>query len=141
MATFKDCVRIYGIVHNLLHFEGSAPQGGEADEGTVLLCQKIRPYRNAYYAEDNRKRTQYGGVYELAATGDDPIAAMEQWIRDTLKGSSALAVEVTVIEPGPIDHGQTLPAISFVPVHLGTTKAADGVIACEYAQYRISVEA
>ncbi len=138
--SIKNAVPIYKIVHSLLHFEGSAPQGGATAEGVVQCCQRVRPYRQAMPERDNKTTLYYGGVYELFAGGDDPIAAMELWIRGTLMGSSALASYVgTRIEPGPIPAGTLLPAIAIVHLATSDVKGSGGVIMTTSATYRVCV--
>lgn len=140
--SIKDAVRIYKIVHELLHFESSAPQGGEVDEGTVILCQRLRPAPRLPHLSDKDRLQHfyYGGIYELHATGDDAIAAMEQWIRDTLRGSATLALEVgTRINPGPLDAGTVLPAVTFAQIAVNDVAGAGGVIFTTWAHYRICV--
>ena len=140
--SIKDAVRIYKIVHNLIHFESSAPQGGEVDEGTVLLCQRLRPAPRLPHISDKDRLQHfyYGGIYEMHAIGDDAIAAMEMWLRDTLRGSVALAAEVsTRINPGPLDAGTVLPAVSFAQISVGDVPGAGGVIFDTWAHYRVCV--
>jgi len=143
-GSIKDQVRIYKIVHALLHFESEAPQGGETDEGTVVCCQRVRRApRLPHRTPDGRFHEYYGGVYELHAVGDDPVAAMELWIRETLRGSAGLEVEVsTRINPGPLTPGTALPAVTWVqcmdPVDI---PGAGGVIMAVRAQYRVCVVA
>lgn len=139
-GSIKSAVPIYKIVHNLLHFESSAPQSGATAEGTVQLCQRVSPHRLTYKDPDNQLRQQYGGIYELYAQGEDPIAAMELWLRDTLRGSSALGALVgTRINPGPLLPGTTLPAVTFALIDPNDVKAG-GVIVTTKAQYRVCVE-
>lgn len=140
-GSIKSAVAIYKIVHELLHFESSAPQGGETDEGTVQLCQRVSPHRLTYKDPDNQLRQQYGGIYELYAQGADPIAAMELWLRDTLRGSSALGALVgTRINPGPLLPGTTLPAVTFALLDPTDVTGAGGVIVTTKAKYRVCVE-
>jgi hypothetical protein len=140
-GSIKDAVAIYKIVHELLHFESAAPQGGVTAEGTVQLCQRLAPHRLAYKDPDGLLRQQYGGIYELYAQGADPIAAMELWLRDTLRGSAALASLVgTRINPGPLMPGTTLPAVTFALLDPSDVSGAGGVIVTTRAQYRVCVE-
>jgi len=139
-GSIKDAVTIYKIVHQLLHTEGAAPQGGATAEGTVQLCQRLEPYHLPYKDPDNQLRTMYGGVYELYAQGDDPIAAMELWLRATLRGSAGLEALVgTRINPGPLLPGTQLPAVAFDLMSPRDVPGADGVIVTTRAEYRVCV--
>ncbi len=138
--SIKTAVAIYAIVHQLLHFEGCAPRGGDTEHGTVQLCQRTAPYQQKISERDNKQTIYYGGIYELFAEGTDPIAAIEVWIRNTLLGSSALAAYVNGrIEPGPIFPGDVKPGIAIVYIDSHDVKGAEGVIFTSRAVYRICV--
>lgn len=139
-GSIKDAVAIYKIVHELLHFESAAPEGGDTAEGTVQLCQRLEPHRLQYKDPDNQLRQQYGGIYEMFAQGDDPMAAMELWLRATLRGSAALALLVgTRINPGPLLPGTTLPAVAFDLMGARDVTGSGGVIVTMRAEYRVCV--
>ena len=66
------------------------------------------------------------------------IAAAEYWIRQTLKGSTALAAKTTTVEAGPLPRGAALPAVVYTLLNASYITNLQGVRLFTGLHYQIS---